>query len=369
MCNNLKGTVPVSSDYSAYQDQNYIFNAGIEAGTTLTSPSDDIAADAFADMAQRGLLLDAVAWEMAVGDYTCRLNDQILAYPERGDVIAETLGQHLAVAESISVAASMSLDGRIRCDWGLSWPGRLHSRQPNLQGVTRALRAPFHTSDGYVFIIGDLDRAHPRIGAALSGDTSLAEVSAPGRDFHQAVGDHIVPNLDRWERRKLGKTFNSAMLNLAGVEGIIDLVARRAWMDLSVGEAGTMRANWRSAFPTYTRWAQGLESRMEWVTPLGRTVVVPEGRRYPQAVVAGVLQSFESDALRLVLMASNRWMAGTGAVPILAIHDGVIWEVPVRHAHGARKLAETLMSKALSLICRGIPVSADVKIRKTWGAS
>ena len=135
-------------------------------------------------------------------------------------------------------------------------------------------------------------------------------------------------------------------------------------LDFAHAKAAVQR--FQATFPILHKWQLSKRGLSILMSPLGQKVMVPQNKRHIQAVLAGVLQSAEADALRIVLAESGKIMNCTGAEIVLVNHDEVVWEVPTKHAEEAARRAEDLMKRALFSVCSPCPAAVAVDIRTSW---
>ena len=170
------------------------------------------------------------------------------------------------------------------------------------------------------------------------------------------------------EPRLLGKALALALLFGARPEAVVNAAAE-AGFPLPMDVAAVVVARWAATFPVAAAALSAVRRYKSLRTPSRALVIVPPEKRYPAAILAGIAQAWEAEALRAVLIRSDAVMAGTGAVIVLANHDEVVWEVPEAHAADAASRASRLMLEALGAVCKPCPPRVRVDIRKSWAKS
>lgn len=326
-------------------------------------------------MAARGVRIDPHLWQEAV----CALREEWWYEAEGSDDLLADLAQKrrdaLAVyADSVLASAWADPAQRVRASWDAdgAWTGRITATDPPLQGITKrgGLRAAVVPAPGCKFVVADFSQSQLRIVAGLSGDEGLRRALQPGRDPHREIGELAAPGHP--EGRALGKLLNFAILYLAGVDGLVQS-AREAGIPLERGDVAQIRGRVRGGYPRLAAWQREQEGCGEFLSPLGRRVLVPSSSRDQRtgeprlpAVLAGIAQAAEADALRLVLTESPRAMAGLDAKIVLTIHDEVIWEVHEEHAAEAARRARELMLRALGWVCAPCEPAVTVEVRGSW---
>jgi DNA polymerase-1 len=218
-------------------------------------------------------------------------------------------------------------------------------------------------SPGHRFVVADWRHSQLRIAAGLSRDQALLAALQPGQDTYQRTGQAI--GLAGETGRAVGKALSVALLLRAGPGGIRQAL-ELAGVEPNALDPATVLETWRTSFPDLYAWQQTALGLEELTLPLGRVVQVPTNRRYLQAVLAGILQGAEADALRIVLAGTSEEMADLEAQVVLAIHDEVLWEVPVGRAEEAARRATALMEQALGAVCAPCPAEVSVEIRGSW---
>ncbi len=269
-------------------------------------------------------------------------------------------------------AKAIANEGRVRATWNPkgAWTGRLTASRPPVQSITKSggLRAAIVPRPGHRFVVADWRHSQLRIAAGLSRDPALLAALQSGKDPHQHTWRIIGGADDLAAGRAAGKALNLALLLRAGPEGIREAL-EQAGVEPTALDPATVLVAWRASFPDLFAWQESAQGLEELRSPLGRMVKVPVKKRYLQAVLAGILQGAEADALRIVLARTSEEMADLEAQVVLAIHDEVVWEVPAGRAEEAEGRATALMEQGLSAVCAPCPAEVSVEIRDSWGRS
>ncbi len=323
----------------------------------------------------RGVRVDPELWIGAVRELRRAMRDS-----------ADPATQHRlealnTYAEEIHGQALLDPEQRVRATWYPmgTWSGRITARRPPLQSITKQgeLRAAVVPAPGCGFVVGDWSQSQLRIAFGLSGDPAGAAACAPGRDLHAEIGQAVAPGHP--EARSLGKLLNFAILYLAGPDALVEGAAGRG-IDLTRPEAHRLIRRLESSFPALCRWRRAQEGREDFVVRWGgedrQTVTLPPrafdsetGRPRLPAVLAGIIQAHEAEALHHVLEHTEaRLGVPFGYRPVLLVHDEVVWEGPSDTAQTARTAAEQLMVEALEGVTSGVPAVAAVEVRGSWAA-
>jgi hypothetical protein len=117
-----------------------------------------------------------------------------------------------------------------------------------LSAVSKELRMAFRAPSGFQLWDYDMPRAHLSIFANLSGDERMLQWLKG--DPHQETGDWLLSYKvkDKIQRRKLGKTINSAIV--AGGKGpMLQLALKDNGINIQPTEAKHYVDRWWSAFP------------------------------------------------------------------------------------------------------------------------
>lgn len=312
-------------------------------------PRVDVAYGPVLAMAARGLPVQPDAWH----DRTAEAQAHFAASTEPED--RDRLKNLQSYAGPVYLQA---LRGRVHCGWRLQGPGRIGTVQPCLQQITKkhGVRTAVVASEGHVFVRGDWRSAHVWIAAALAGDETLLEAlrgGGPQGDlYEQATAD--------WKTgAEQAKVSILAMLNGEGAEKLGERLG------ITADEAAQRRESWQGRYPRLKAWIRDRQRHRSWTTPLGRVVTLPEDKG-DYTAIGWTMQSYEADALRLVLVRC-------GEVPVLTLHDEVLLEVPVSRAAEAEASLRDCMNEAL-LEVSGLPrnqglQTVRVEQRRRWRES
>jgi hypothetical protein len=335
-------------------------------GTWAGWGDDEINDVPFTKMAARGVRVDLLRWLPAKANYRESLcADRARGCPKAADRL-EALDSYEG---RVTEAAKADPPGRVRAAWYPSWTTRAVAAKPALQQIAKGvgLRAAVVPAPGNVFVVGDFEHSQLRIAAGLSGDQRLLQAFIDKEDLHLLTGRFARPGMPDDQARQLGKTLNFAMLNGAGVGKVLQILLN-AGLPADRGLAEKVVTTFRDTFQSFAAWREGHEGCASFKTPMGTKVNVPEGRRAAHRVTAAMLQAVEADALRLVLGQSDDVMRHTDAVPVLVIHDEILWECPKDHGEEVARRARILMEHALEMVCKPCPAVVYVEVRAAWGA-
>ena len=251
--------------------------------------------------------------------------------------------------------------------------GRLSSRNPNLQNITRGSRVRrqfIPSTPDHVFIQADYRQAELRVVCRLAGDAYLREVlSDESRDIHSEVAERFYGKGFTKEQRVLAK---------AVVFGL--LYGREAYSlgmehKMSTREAQNYINQFFQVIPHTVDWINEIKETIlggeDLVTPFGRhrrfwlitrknqDDIIKEGRAF-------LPQSTASD---ITLEAANR-LARMGFWDHLRIpvHDSLLAEAHKTEAEEvAHTMKQVMEETAFELMEGYVPFPVDIAIGNNWG--
>lgn len=251
--------------------------------------------------------------------------------------------------------------------------GRLSSRNPNLQNITRGsrLRRQFIPSTpDHVFIQADYRQAEFRVVCWMARDAYLREIlSDESRDIHSEVA-----------RRFYGEGFTKEQRVIAKAVVFGLLYGREAYSlamehNMTTREAQTYINGFFEVIPHTVQWIRDLEEQVlegeDLVTPFGRhrrfwlitnnnrDTILKEARAF-------LPQSTASD---FTLEAANRLArAGLWDNLRIPIHDALLVEAHRDEAEEVAHLMQEVMEQTAEEYMDGwIPFPVDVKTANSWG--
>jgi hypothetical protein len=302
-------------------------------------------------MADRGVRVHPTIWAE-------RCTNAIAAL--RGSADPEDKRRIRGIRAALEPIAVQADSGRVRARWRRIDSGRYHSFHPNLQGITgkHGVRDAILPEEGCAFVDVDWSSCHLWFAAGLAGDERLIAELREGT-VYEHLGALLAPELAGETARRAAKIAILAALN--GGRGR-PLQTKLAELGIPI-ELSEARARTTALMDRYPAVA-GLVSSppSSWVLPLsGRRVEGPAG--FERA--SWLWQSHEAEALVRAM--------GLCRYPVaLALHDGMLVEVPLGELEpGARHVAE-IMDQALEAVA-GIDLrgasTVKVSIRPSWGGA
>ncbi|GAC1404829.1 MAG: DNA polymerase I [Candidatus Velthaea sp.] len=255
--------------------------------------------------------------------------------------------------------------------------GRLSSTNPNLQNIPvrsdlgRQIRKAFVApADDVVLLAADYSQIELRLMAHLSGDEAMRTAFHERQDIHDFTARKIfevgpfadvTPN-----QRRMAKSVNFGLLY-----GMSDFgLAQR--LEIDRGEARAITTAYFERFPGVRAYIERcLEAGRErgYVeTLLGRRRYMPDLRAKNYALRAAAereatnapLQGSAADLMKLAMVRLDRRIAGGDieAVPILQIHDELVFEVPRAQLETFSRIVKHEMENAIEL---SVPVEVTLK--------
>ncbi|MDL5352164.1 DNA polymerase [Microbacterium sp. zg-YB36] len=228
--------------------------------------------------------------------------------------------------------------------------GRISSTRPALNNIAADLRHLLVARPGHALVTADFDGIEPRILAALSGDSILAE--------HLASGD---PYADAAERAGFGRTTHRRAFKVVMISTMYGAGVGRTARQLGVSleEARRVRAALWQPYPRAQAWLRE-ESGLQGATldsgrPLG---VVERPYARPNLLIQSTAYDvFQGAALRVhdcLPAHSHIWMP---------LHDELILETPHRSVEAVKEVLGSLMPTEF----RGVQITAlPVELGPAW---
>lgn len=273
-------------------------------------------------------------------------------------------------------------DGRIHSTFhpARSFSGRLVNSQPDLGRVPgrtpelARIRQAFRARPGWTLLSVDYDQLGLYVLAHLTGDPALTEPLASGADVHVATAAavlEVAPEEVDTERRQVGKVVNFA--TFAG-QGSSALALQ---LGVSAREAKQLIARFDVRYAGVRAFqAEQLRLAREvgYVTTLaGRRWRIGDldsrelrDRAYAERLARRAThEGSVADVTRRGLLRADQSLvaAGSEAVPLVQIHDEVLFEVPDGELAAVAELAAEAMRGAFAL---RVPLRVGCKAGPSW---
>ena len=245
--------------------------------------------------------------------------------------------------------------------------GRLASSKPNLQNIpTRTdkghkLRQAFCTKPGYKLVVIDYSQIEYRLFAHFSQDPVLLEAYKNDRDVHDETAKIIGAD------RRVGKTLNFAAIYGASAKrisqtgdidkGRADDLLSRYWSKLSKAASWITRTKWEA------RKNEGVSTFFGRFIPLPNINSRNKFERFAKErqAVNYVIQGSAAEIIKKAMIELD----DKGYVPILQVHDELIFEVEDGRAEHDASVIKYIMESVVQLT---VALKVDVKIADNWGA-
>jgi len=245
---------------------------------------------------------------------------------------------------------------------------RLSSQNPNLQNIPahaavgKAIKSCFVASNDMQFIILDYDQIEMRLLAHFANDATLIQWFTKGIDIHQQTADTLG-----LKDRHAGKTLNFSLIYGKTVYGIAK--------DYHVThqEAQTMLNRYFERFPAVQRWRHSIEyasiANGGYVVTLcggelfvGDYASATSGQRehIQRCAVNYVIQGSSQDILKQAVV---RIYHKTSLVPLLLVHDELVYEVPQSQAKELHTILAFEMEHVVQL---KVPLKVTGSINQRW---
>jgi DNA polymerase-1 len=277
--------------------------------------------------------------------------------------------------------AENDLEGRIYTQLFLhtTSTGRLSSRNPNLQNITRTkeglpdIRGLFRASPGRKIVNVDYSQAELRSIAAFSGDAELSRAYREGIDLHSLAAERFYGKGFSKEQRQRAKNMNFGVAFLQGPDTFQEK------HEIPKEEAAKFIAWWWQTFTGVAAWEESVKDEIKTkgvlASPFGRK------RRFHLLTRENLQESFrqginfypQSTASDLTLTSGMRVANEVDeqrAGIILLVHDSIVADVEEDYVDEYTKIAMQVMADQPSTALGwSIPFTADASVGDTWGSA
>lgn len=272
---------------------------------------------------------------------------------------------------------SIGPDGRIHCNYRQmgTETGRLSAANPNLQQTPRStdFRSLFIARDGYKLVVADFSQVELRVAAELSGEDKMLEAYRADRDLHTETAALIAGvALDAVTKgqRQSAKLANFGLLYGAGPATLRRQAIAQYGIDMDMDEATKLVDGFRAAYPKLYKWQQeeGSKTTKSVNTAIGRRrVLVGFNDKYTTRINTQV-QGTAGDIAKLAIWKLWREICTSsgGARLIAMVHDELVMEVREDLVEEWAVTLKRCMEAAGALVCRTVPIVAEVSWGSTW---
>jgi DNA polymerase I len=242
--------------------------------------------------------------------------------------------------------------------------GRLSSCRPNLQQIPARtedglkLRELFIPKAGHTLIDADYSQIEYRLLAHFTKEPILIKAFMEGKDVHEETGKALGVDRDT------GKTLNFASIYGAQAKKI----ARTA--KIPEEQAKSFLDKYWNVLPRVTSWInrmkyearikRGVHTLMKWWIPLPGIASsnLYERMHWERAAVNYCIQGSAAEVLYLGMIKLRE----KGYLPLLTVHDELLFEVPLALA-GQLDVIKNTMENVIKL---DVPLVAEVGVGQNW---
>lgn len=139
--------------------------------------------------------------------------------------------------------------------------GRFGCNNPNIQNQPRSgFKHLYLAPDGHQFVTGDLSQIELRVAGLISGDTSINDAYANGRDLHREVAAERAGKESTEvtkSERQAAKAINFGLIFGAGAKTLREQAISSYGINMSMAEAQEAKAFFHFKYQELTKWQQG----------------------------------------------------------------------------------------------------------------
>lgn len=248
--------------------------------------------------------------------------------------------------------------------------GRVPGRTPEMAEVRRA----FVAGEGKLLMSVDFSQLGLHVLAHLSDDEALLEPLSKGADLHRLTAAAVLekaPEALSYDERQLGKVVNFATFAGQGPSALA------LQLGISAAEAKEYIARF---YRRYAKVRAFQDEQLHLVATRGYLTTIA-GRHWPIGGLSSLDSQLRSYAERLArrgthegsvadvsrrgLLEADRALrqAGLRTVPVLQVHDEVLFEVPEDELHAAAQVCAKAMREAFVLKA---PLKVGVEAGPNW---
>ncbi|WP_148861523.1 DNA polymerase I [Marinobacter fonticola] len=259
--------------------------------------------------------------------------------------------------------------------------GRLSSSEPNLQNIPirteegRRIRQAFVAPDGYKLVAADYSQIELRIMAHLSGDKSLLNAFAEGKDIHRATAAEVFgTSVDgvTGEQRRSAKAINFGLIYGMSAFGL----SRQLGVERKVAqEYIDLYFHRYPGVAEYMDNIRKLAHDQGYVETLfGRRLYLPEinarNKQMQQAAertaINAPMQGTAADIIKRAMVTVEDWLLNSHADEarmVMQVHDELILEVKESALDKVMKGLTERMSRAAEL---DVPLLVEAGVGDNW---
>jgi DNA polymerase-1 len=264
--------------------------------------------------------------------------------------------------------------------------GRFAARNPNLQNMPRAgaddvgVRNFFIAPEGKILLSCDLSQIELRIGALYCRDDKMLETYRTGGDIHNQTADVVFGEKKHdKEERTIAKNVNFGTFYGLFPSGLQRTLKFKAGLDKPIEECERIIANLKAGYPKLSIWQeetvkQARKDRFS-ETWLGRRRHLPninsqDWSKRSFAERCALNTPIQGTAADLLKQAMARILTGLPdrpwLMPLLQIHDELVFEVPDRNVAEAVAFIKDCMERLPFPEC-DVPIIAEASVGTRFG--
>lgn len=273
------------------------------------------------------------------------------------------------------------------------------SASPNMQQVSKKLRAAFIPSDGYYLADLDYSQLELRVAAYISRCEPMMEAYAAGKDLHALfAADQMTRRLPKGsppvqiqdvppEERQKAKAGNFGLLYLQTAFGFMTYAEQVYGVEMTEPEAHEVYDGFFQTWDGMHEWHQRTIREAErvgyTVSPIGRRRNLPslyDSNEYfrleaQRQAVNSPVQGFGSDLMQMAIASIYGQMPGMARVPrvrpVATVHDSLVAEVPVDAWEETIELCQERMTNLNPFLRKmgvemDVPLAADATCGTRW---
>ena len=267
-------------------------------------------------------------------------------------------------------------DGRIHSRYNLmgAETGRMSCADINVQQIPRdkRFRKLFKPAPGMKLIVADYSAMELRMAAEISGEPKMINAFKEGADMHKATASLMMalpPEEITKEMRTAGKVCNFALLYGAGAATLQRQAVSQFGLDWTKAQSKEYVDLFRKAYPDLKKWqdAQGTSTTEAVLTKYGRRrFLYGHNDKYTTRLNTPVQGSSGDIAKIAVVMLEELMVKDDSAKLICVCHDELVVESIPEKADYWAEMVVKCMEDAGNLVCKKVPIKAEVAVGDDW---
>lgn len=307
---------------------------------------------------------------------------------DEGHELPELLMEHRGLAklkntytDKLPVMVAEST-GRIHTSYqqSVAATGRLSSTDPNLQNIParseegRRIRQAFIAKPGFKLVAADYSQVELRIMAHLSGDKSLLDAFAAGRDIHRHTAAEVFGIAESEvtdNQRSAAKAINFGLIYGMSAFGLAKQIGCSRTEAQDYVNLYFERYPGVQNYMTETRELAREQGYVE--TVYGRRLYLPEitSRNVPRrqhaerTAINAPMQGTAADIIKRAMIQVSDWLVSSNfdASMLMQVHDELIFEIREDQAQDFAQQVKAVMEQAAKL---DVPLVVDANVGDNW---